>query len=255
VRQRRLIYLPATLALVFILALVACSPTPTPTPTPTATPEPTSTPTPSPTPSPTLVPTATPTPAPTATSTPDRERAAILSFTRQALAIENERYDVLSLGSLYGDGGAKAVFGGGGKIQGRQFSSAYSLMSEMSLLKAPSELQHVKDSLVEAYRLEIEALQLERANMAKVSPGYPYEREFLARIDRFNVESDAPRSIYPNRANLRGPWVVAQKLRKDAYAAWLEVLRENGIDPDREGFTAWTIRPPNPWARTPTPTP
>lgn len=152
----------------------------------------------------------------------DREREAMLTFTRQALQIEAERDKVVILGAS--------------PFQRWQYKQrAPQLQAQLLLLKSPQTFQPVKDALMEVYRLETLAAQEDRV---------------VASVNRFNADSPE------NRFIPKFPWVVAQKLRGDVYAQWAQLLRDHGIYPAKEGFTALVLeRPATPTRAAPTPTP
>jgi len=190
-----------------LLAPLACQSKPTPTPTPIPTPTPTPTPTPVPTLTPTPTPTATPIPTPTPTAKADPEREAIITFTRQALAIEAERAELMkfyayaNLG-MYRDWVMRATFLKG--VSATQYTWAptdhdlagmSALLSRLLLLDCPQSMQPIKDSLNHIYESEIQ--------------------QFLLR----QTESS-----------------LNESFRSEVYIRWAQLLKQHGIDPVQEGL-------------------
>ncbi|MDP3064852.1 MAG: hypothetical protein Q8O40_16870 [Chloroflexota bacterium] len=162
----------------------------------------------------------------------------MITFTREALQIEKERDELINLRSYYAGALVPRFFlNGHSQIGGLpELQSARQLKARLSLLESPQALQHVKDSLVEAYRLEIEAAQLEtQRELSDIND--TSQPQFSPRIDRFNVDSYKKGQL-PTTMSRDSPWVIAQELRRDTYAKWAQLLREHGIDPAKEGFTS-----------------
>jgi hypothetical protein len=159
------------------------------------------------------------------------EREEIISFTQQALAVETE-HDKLIVALLKEIAGFRTyTFLKGVLIPGwTEMTSAPELKNKLLLLNCPTCMQPIKDSLIEVYRLEIQAAQHDRGT--ECGPGLPPPHyQFYPRINHFNVGL-----VAPSYDGSHSPWVIAQKLRRDTYIKWAEILEGHGIDPAKEGF-------------------
>lgn len=271
----------ALLAGVLVLSAVACGGQPeatatvppdqpvpaaiaTAVPSPRAISEPTAPPTPAGTAS--SIPAAAP--VPTATPTPDLERQAIISFTRQALEIEGKRNELMA----YFAGSDRLEWVGVSTIQwsflsgvladsysagrpAKNLEGMYSLRMNLLLLSPPEPLQAVKDLLVHVYDTEVQQAELE-TSLAELDippsegrlfrPALP--RKVYPEVTKDNLEDwtqEARRypvgsPMYDSLKGVLGAWGQAQLLRQQVYVHWSEILREHGIGPAKEGFAELT---------------
>ncbi|MBT9162148.1 MAG: hypothetical protein DDT27_00692 [Dehalococcoidia bacterium] len=171
----------------------------------------------------------------------DSKREEIISFTRQALEIEAERNDLVEFALSRMFDFRNGIFLQGTGVLFKTdppLAGVTTLKSNLMLLSCPPSMSGVKDLLMEAYRLEIEAVRLdEEWRIDRLKPlseeRGSLKRQFYLEINRFNVSGDLPL-----RYDRHGPWIIAQKLRRDAYLKWVEILQEHDIDPAEEEFTA-----------------
>lgn len=161
--------------------------------------------------------------------TPIGEREAIIAFTRQAVAIEGQ-HDALvrRAGSIV----LNDLFVAG---EGTVLPGASELRRRLLLLECPASVSHIKESLFEAYELEIQAAN--DSDPLKDNLYYPS-------VNRFNV--DIALKQWPSSYRSSSPWIAAQQLRRDVYVKWAQLLRVHGIDPVSEGLAAAPTNFPRP---------
>ena len=200
----------------------------------------------------------------------DLERKEIISFTQQALEIEAQRAELMQYFAT-----ARTKLGAFAQrtIIERSFYTGIlpntykyvppsglegmeSLQGELSLLACPQSLQSVKDTFDSIYSSEIQLYQSQRESDKQYKDtkgsesylGSSPETFIWPELTKDNLDyweqlakagSDTVPSAYYLR-ELEGRWTQLQKLRRDTYIRWYEVLREHGVDPKEHGFTGPT---------------
>lgn len=216
-------------------------------------------------------------PAPTAST----ERDAILAFTREALAIEAGRDELMkyfvTARTQLGIFAQRAIIERSFNLGVRPNAYKYvppaglegmaSLQSKLVLLASPRPLQPVKDALVSVYSSEIQLHQSQRESdklyeQSKVSQPYlnSFPETFIwPEVTKDNIQywdqlaksgSDTV-SGQDYQRKLESRWVQVQKLRRDTYIRWSETLKQYGVDPQKYGFaglstSATSATPPGP---------
>lgn len=227
-------------------------------------------------------PAPTPTLTPTPTAKADPEREAIINFTRQALAIEAGRDELMSyFASVTPGGGRKWLMsrfylkgvtaGKWSPDPGRDLEGMASLQTKLLLLDGPQSLQAIKDSLSYIYASEIELFYWEQAEDALdayfnsyepwKAPGYSSRPQPLFSLGRrggisltvtYNnldewkqkFAESPPGSILSSSYShtIDSTWFKLQSFRRDVYIRWSQILKGHGIDPAKEGFTALVLQ-------------
>lgn len=209
-------------------------------------------------------------PAETEVNESDLERENITTFTKEALEIEAQRAELMQYFAT-----ARTKLGAFAQrtIIERSFLTGIlpntfkyvppsglegmeSLQGKLSLLACPQSLQPVKDTLDSIYSSEIQLYQSQRESDKQYKDtkgsesylGSSPETFIWPEVTKDNLDyleqlaksgSDTVPSIYYLR-ELEGRWTQLQKLRRDTYIRWDEVLREHGVDPKEYGFTGPT---------------
>ncbi len=173
---------------------------------------------------------------------------AIRTVSMNLLTIEERREQMLgSIAKRLGTGSGGFVATAFGRLMGDALLSGRTaetdhgtslpeLLADLTLLDAPRELQPVRNLLVTASLLELQAAasngectswvvredfgiftECER-HAQKVHPTVNFQN-----LDKFHI-GDRPGRIDPI-------WATAQRMRGKAYERWAQILREHGFDP------------------------
>jgi len=179
------------------------------------------------------------------------EREAIITFTRQALQIETKRVELINwlggqssgltpyqhwlMGKYYLNGVAPNA-----PIPPSGLEGMSSLTNKLLLLDCPQSMQSIKDSLVSIYNSEIRQFQLWQLNIAS-----GVDDSFYLEVNWQNLDEWEQKSWWLRYSNggiaMRqmkdNAWYKAQSFRRDVYTQWAQILKDNGIDPAKEGLT------------------
>ncbi len=175
-----------------------------------------------------------------ACGTLNSERQEIITFTRQALEIEDERNELMAYFASF-------PLERYGTVQGwlvRRFllegvptnlpatynaprsglEGMASLRQRILLLDCPQSMQPIKDALVYIYNSEVELAEHDLAGPIINQDNLELWHEDLSLNINFYISMD-------------DPWLKLQLMRRDVYIRLAEILQEHGIDPAQEGFT------------------
>jgi hypothetical protein len=169
------------------------------------------------------------------------DREATIAFTREALGIERQRNDLISLRQYYALPIAiKFFIDGYKKINNTQISqltkdmpSITALRAKLIFLSCPQGLENIRASLVEVYTLETGSAKAELGRLSDTNKGSLSDPQFYYEITYQNIDVGKTEISNPGC-----DWVIAQELRRDAYIQWSQILKDNGVNLQKEGFTA-----------------
>jgi len=193
-------------------------------------------------------------------SKPDAEREAIITFTQQAFQIEAKRGELINwlggqslglnpyqrwlVGKYYLTGVAPNAPDSSAPIPSSGLEGMSSLVNKLSLLDCPQSVQSIKDSLTSIYNSEIRQFQLWQLNLTSgVASGVDhsfYLEVNWENLDEWALKPWVSENYYGVTTTLQmkdNAWYQLQSFRRDVYTQWLQLLKQHGIDPAKEGFT------------------
>jgi len=192
----------------------------------------------------------------------DTEREAIIAFTGEALQIEAQRAELMEyfvdVDTRYGrlvQNFVMAEAFSGGVLPPYELSGFNTLHPLVMALDSPQPMQIIKESLIYIYKTEWEEFEKGKTKWRESLKGKEedYLWEFgvypdvtMDNLDYLKQEAAKPYSPDSGEGLLEhsyfqhkvdNEWYKLQSFRRDVYTQWAQILKDNGIDPAKEGLT------------------